>query len=121
PVAKMVAGKYAEGINTYIQSLSYRDLPLEYKILDYKPEEWTMLKSALLLRSMAQTLNSGDKDIQMTNALKLFGKEMIDVLYPDREPMGDPIVDKAGKWDFEPAHLNDSIQALPDELIAISG
>ncbi len=121
PVAKMVAGKYAEGINTYIQSLSYRDLPLEYKILDYKPEEWTMLKSALLLRSMAQTLNSGDKDIQMTNALKLFGKEMIDVLYPDREPMGDPIVDKPEGWNFEPAHLNDTILALPDELIAISG
>ncbi|WKZ61155.1 MAG: penicillin acylase family protein [Cyclobacteriaceae bacterium] len=121
PVAKMVAEKYAEGINAYIQSLSYKDLPLEYKILDYKPEEWTMLKSALLLRSMAQTLNSGDKDIQMTNALKLFGKEMLEVLYPDREPMGDPIVDKPGGWNFEPANLNDSVHALPDELIAISG
>ena len=121
PVAKLVADKYAEGINAYIQSLSYKDLPLEYKLLDYKPEAWTMLKSALLLRSMAQTLNMGDKDMQMTNALKLFGKEMIDVLYPDREPMGDPIVDKPGGWNFKPAHLNDTIHALPDEWIAISG
>src|SRR5690606_12407666 len=121
PTAKMVVSKYAEGINAYIQSLSYKNLPLEYKILDYEPEEWTQLKSALLLRSMAQTLNSGDKDIQMTNALKLFGKEMLDILYPDLEPMGDPIVDKPGGWNFEPVHLNDTIHALPEELIAISG
>ncbi len=121
PVAKMVAFKYAEGINTYIQSLSYKDLPLEYKLMDYAPEEWTPLKSALLLRSMAQTLNIGDKDMQMTNALALFGKEMVDLLYPDVEPVGDPIVDRTDRWDFEPVKTEDTQPALPAELIAISG
>ncbi|QOI98768.1 MAG: penicillin acylase family protein [Flammeovirgaceae bacterium] len=121
PLAKMVVSRYAEGINAYINSLSDKKLPLEYKLLGYKPEPWTMLKSALLLRSMAQTLNMGDKDMQMTNALKLFGKEMVEVLYPDLEPMGDPIVEKPGKWNFEPVPLSDTIQALPDELIKISG
>ncbi|MBX2966908.1 MAG: penicillin acylase family protein [Cyclobacteriaceae bacterium] len=121
PIANMVTNQYAAGVNAYIKSLSYKDLPLEYKLLDYSPEEWTTLKSGLLLRSMAQTLNMGDKDMQMTNALKLFGKEILDVLYPDLEPMGDPIVDKTGNWNFEPVHLNDSIHALPDELIKISG
>ena len=29
----------------------------EYKLLDYAPESWTNLKCALLLKSMAQTLN----------------------------------------------------------------
>jgi len=121
PVAKMVAFKYAEGINMYIQSLSYKDLPLEYKLMDYAPEEWTPLKSALLLRSMAQTLNIGDKDMQMTNALALFGKEMVDLLYPDVEPVGDPIVDRTDRWDFEPVKTEDTPPALPAELIAISG
>lgn len=121
PVASMVVTRYAEGVNAYINSLSDKELPLEYKLLDYKPEKWTTLKSALLLRSMAQTLNMGDKDMQMTNALKLFGKEMLDVLYPDLEPMGDPIVEKPGKWNFEPVPLNDTINALPDELIKITG
>jgi penicillin amidase len=121
PVAKMVATRYAEGINAYITSLSYKELPIEYKLLNYQPEEWTALKSALLLRSMAQTLNMGDKDMQMTNALKLFGKEMIDVLYPDLEMMGDPIVDKPGKWDFEPVPLSDTVNALPDDFIKITG
>ncbi|MCK6618606.1 MAG: penicillin acylase family protein [Cyclobacteriaceae bacterium] len=120
PVAKMVVTRYAEGINAYINSLSDKKLPLEYKLLDYKPEPWTILKSALLLRSMAQTLNMGDKDMQMTNALKLFGREMLEVLYPDLEPMGDPIVEKPGKWNFEPVPLSDTIMALPDELIKIT-
>ncbi|HNK25577.1 MAG TPA: penicillin acylase family protein, partial [Cyclobacteriaceae bacterium] len=72
--SRMIVEKYTEGINQYIASLSYKDLPVEYKLLDYKPEPWTTLKCALLLKSMAQTLNMGDKDIEMTNALKLFGK-----------------------------------------------
>lgn len=121
PLANRVANRYADGINAYIQSLSYKDLPLEYKLMDYAPEEWTPLKSALLLRSMAQTLNMGDKDMQMTNALALFGKEMVDLLYPDLEPMGDPIVDRTDRWDFEPVKTEDTPPALPAELIAISG
>ena len=39
--------KYTEGINAYIQSLSYKTLPFEYKLLDYRPEPWTVLKCAL--------------------------------------------------------------------------
>jgi penicillin G amidase len=121
PQARLVVNNYTEGINAHIRSLRYKDLPLEYKLMDFAPEEWTPLKCALLLKSMAQTLNMGDKDMQMTNALKLFGKEMVDLLYPDREPVGDPIVDKPNGWDFEPVKLDDIPLALPDELIAISG
>lgn len=117
--AVMIADRYTAGINQYIASLSYKELPLEYKLLDYAPEEWTPLKCALLLKSMAQTLNMGDKDIEMTNALSLFGKETIDLLYPDREPTEDPIVDNPGGWKFNPVKLDTIPLALPDELIAI--
>lgn len=60
------------------------------------------MKCALLLRSMAQTLNMGNKDVEMTNALRLFGYEVVNLLYPDREPVGDAIVEKPGKWNFAP-------------------
>jgi|APTNR8051073442_1049403.scaffolds.fasta_scaffold00093_81 penicillin amidase len=117
--AKMIIENYTEGINQYIATLSYKSLPLEYKLLDYQPENWTALKCGLLLKNMAQTLNSGDKDIEMTNALTLFGKETVDLLYPDREPPVDPIVDNAGKWNFVPIKLDTVPMALPEELIAI--
>lgn len=112
--------KYTEGVNRYIESLTYDHLPFEYKLLNYKPEPWTPLKCALLLKSMAQTLNMGDKDIEMTNALKLFGKEMVDLLYPDNEKPGDPVVDKPGAWTFTPVTLDSVPSALPDDLIHIT-
>ncbi len=120
PVAKSMVESYTKGINDYILSLRYEDLPIEYKLLDYEPEPWTNLKVALLLKNMAKTLNVGEKDLEMTNALKLFGKEMLDVLYPDYESVGDPIVDKTDNWKFDPTKINTDIPlALPDELINI--
>jgi penicillin amidase len=115
----MIAEKYTEGINQYIATLDYKSLPLEYKLLDYTPENWTPLKCMLLLKSMAQTLNMGDKDIEMTNALKLFGKETLDLLYPDRELDVDPIVENPGGWKFPPVKLDSVPLALPDELITV--
>lgn len=111
--------QYTEGINQFIASLRYDNLPFEYKLLDYRPEPWTPLKCALLLKNMAQTLNMGDKDIEMTNALHLFGKEMVDLLYPDNEHSGDPIVDKPGQWNFKAVTLDNVPPALPDELIDV--
>jgi penicillin G amidase len=119
PMIKLMIDKYTEGINQYINSLSYKELPFEYKLLDYKPEQWTALKCALLLKNMAQTLNIGDKDIEMTNALKLFGKQVVDVLYPDNESVGDPIVDKPGGWKFKPLLIDSVPLAIPEEIITV--
>ena len=43
---------YVSGVNDYINSLNYKDLPVEYKILDYKPEKWTLLKTFILMEYM---------------------------------------------------------------------
>src|SRR5690606_40592021 len=91
-------------------------LPLEYKLMEYEPEPWTVLKCGLLLKSMAQTLNMGDKDIEMTNALKLYGKEMVDLLYPDPDCDIDPIVNNPGGWNFNPANLAETVNSLPAGL-----
>lgn len=111
--------QYTKGVNHFIESLNYANLPFEYKLLNYEPERWTNLKCALLLKNMAQTLNMGDKDIEMTNALHLYGKQMVDILYPDNEKTGDPIVDNPGGWDFDPITLQGVPMALPSELIAV--
>jgi penicillin G amidase len=111
---------YSQGINQYISTLEYGSLPLEYKLLNYKPEPWTNLKVALLLKNMAKTLNIGDKDIEMTNALKLLGKEKLDILFPDWEGAGDPIVDKKGKWDFKPVKLDSIPMAVPKDYVSIN-
>lgn len=120
PEAMIMVEKYTEGVNAYIQSLGYRNLPFEYKLLDYRPESWTPLKCMLLLKSMAQSLSMGEKDMEMTNALKLFGRDLLAVLYPDREDLRDPVVNNPGGWKFH-STLPDTLPlALPDELIHIS-
>jgi penicillin amidase len=111
--------QYTKGVNRFIASLDYNSLPIEYKLLNYKPEPWTTLKCALLLKNMAQTLNMGDKDLEMTNALKLYGKPLLDLLYPDDENVGDPIVENPGGWNFDPVAFDSVPLALPDELVKI--
>ncbi|GAB4337610.1 MAG: penicillin acylase family protein [Flammeovirgaceae bacterium] len=96
---------YTQGVNSYIESLSYKDYPLEYKLLDYAPERWTILKSALLLKYMANNLSGWDADLEYTNALKTFGREIFDQLYPDTQPYQEPVVRKE-KWDFTPISID---------------
>jgi penicillin G amidase len=110
---------YTSGINAYINQLSDENLPIEYKLMGYRPEPWTDLKVGLFLMNMAKTLNSGENDIELTNALITFGKETLDLLFPDREPVSDPIVDNEGGWKFKPLTL-DSLPAIkPLEVVSI--
>lgn len=119
PIAKEMIDSYTKGINAYIATLDYEDLPFEHKLLNYSPEPWTTIKCAILLKNMAKTLNMGDKDMEMTNVAKLFGKETVALLFPDREEVGDPIVDNAGNWKFAPIRLDTVPLAMPAELVAI--
>lgn len=118
PEVKKIVDQYTAGINAYINSLDYEHLPLEYKLLDYWPEQWTVLKIGLGQSNMSKTLNFAEKDFEMTNALKLFGRETIDLLYPDRERVGDPIVDNPNGWKFQPVTLA-SAPTLPNELVQL--
>ena len=65
---------YVSGINEYIENLNYSDFPIEYKILDYKPEKWTLLKTFILMESMSDMLSSRDTDIEDTYLLNILGK-----------------------------------------------
>jgi penicillin amidase len=91
---------YADGVNSYINQLVAKNYPVEYKLLDYKPEAWSPKKTALLLMYMTKMLAGGDEDIENTNALRLFGKERFDLLYPDFFDITDPIIPKETDWSY---------------------
>lgn len=117
PETNMAITAYTNGVNAYIESLSDYDLPLEYKLLDFKPEPWKNFNTAMLAKNMAQTLNFSDKDKEMTNALTMVGKPMVDLLWPDNENSGDPIIDKPGGWKFPPIKFDTIPLALPNQLV----
>lgn len=91
---------YADGVNAYISQLKPEDFPVEYKILDYKPEAWTPKKTALLLMYMTKMLAGYDVDLEYTNALRLLGKDNFDLLFPDFFDVTDPIIPKETDWSF---------------------
>ncbi|MEL0455209.1 penicillin acylase family protein [Flavobacteriaceae bacterium SZ-1-7] len=91
---------YSEGVNSYIHSLDASDYPIEYKLLDYKPEPWTIKKTALLLMYMTDELCGYDNDLGYTNVLREFGRDRFDLIFPDFFDVNDPIITKETNWDF---------------------
>ena len=108
---------YADGINAYINSLEEGDYPLEYKLLGLKPEPWTILKSGLLLKYMANDLNFRSDDIRDTNLLKLLGRETFDLLFPDIETYTDPIVENIDGWEFEPIPVKETNSTALNDFV----
>jgi penicillin G amidase len=108
---------YSEGVNAYINSLHPGNFPVEYKLLDYSPEEWTPLKTALLLKYMAGDLSGWDADLENTNALKLFGRETFSFLFPDYFGDMDPVIPEGTDWDFEPTEVKAPGDHTPTDYI----
>ena len=103
---------YVKGANTYINSLSPKDYPLEFKFLNYTPEEWTPLKSAIFMKAMAESLSSRETDLEATNALATFGRAQFDFLFPERSEKESPIIPNDVEWNFD-SPLTDKLIKTP--------
>ncbi|MGI8950494.1 MAG: penicillin acylase family protein [Chitinophagaceae bacterium] len=94
PLTKAACDAYTAGVNKYISSLDESQYPIEYKLLDYKPEPWTNLKTALFLKYMSFDLAGSEKDFEKTNAKTVFTKAQFEKLFPQGEDSLDPIIPK---------------------------
>ncbi|HEX2535304.1 MAG TPA: penicillin acylase family protein [Chitinophagaceae bacterium] len=72
---------YTAGVNAYINNLTVKDLPVEYKLLGYQPERWSNLKTALLLKMMAKDLAGFERDLEFTNMQSAFTEQEMRVLF----------------------------------------
>ncbi len=107
PESKQILTQYAKGVNQLISQLGYKDYPFEYKLLDYRPEPWTILKSGLLYKYMSDMLNSNEKDLENTNFKAIYGKGMLDLIYPDVDNYKDPVVERINSWGFKPIYKSE--------------
>lgn len=98
---KNVLQAFTSGVNAYIAQLAPKDYPLEYKIFDYAPEAWSPLKTALVLKYMAQDLALRTDDVSMTNILAKYGKEVSNELFPQGSRYQKPIIPEGTKFDFK--------------------
>ncbi len=102
PEMKATVQAYSDGVNAYIQSLKPEQIPFEYKLLDYKPEAWTPLKTYLFMMFMAYDLTArgATTDLQMTNAKNYFGYDDFNKLYPNVQDSLDPIIPKGTAYGY---------------------
>lgn len=98
PETMAILEAYADGVNAWIDQLKPADYPIEFKLLNYSPEKWSVLKSALVTESMAETLCSKYDDLEATNALAAFGRDTFDYLYPEWNPEQQPVIPDTGQW-----------------------
>lgn len=115
PKAALALNAYSDGVNAYISGLSERELPLEYKLLNYKPEPWTPIKSALFLKNMSFVLASGTDDLKMTNILRKYGKAIAEDLFPNYPFQESPIIPVGTLLDFKPV----PIPAGPNDFVGL--
>ncbi len=94
PTIKAACDAYTAGVNAYITTLTESSLPVEYKLIGYKPEMWSNLKTSLFLKYMSYDLAAHEDDFEMTNAKNFFSAADFSNLFPDVQDSLDPIIPK---------------------------
>ncbi len=92
PVSKAEADSYTAGVNAYITNLKESELPIEYKLLGYKPELWSNLKTALFLKFMSLDLAGYESDFEYTNLRSVLGYATFNKMFPVSQDSLDPII-----------------------------
>lgn len=111
---KKVLDAYTEGVNAYIDQLTASTLPLEYRLLNYRPEHWSNLKTALFLKYMSYDLTGSENDIEYTNAKSVLSRELFDKFYPMTQDSLSPIVPRGTV--FQAASVHPVAPASADSL-----
>jgi penicillin G amidase len=90
---------YVEGINAWIDQLSPRQYPFEYKLLDYSPEHWNPVKSAGIIMFMNRDLTFGNSSLRLSALKAKWGEEAVAAFFDTPPKFNEPIVSRQD-WDF---------------------
>ncbi len=107
---RILVENYSKGVNAWIENLRGKDLPVEYKILNYKPEPWTPLQCAFLLKYMAYDLTANrSSDLENTKVVQTLGFDVWKDWFP--ENFDEPVIPIGTQWATteQHQHLDSSI------------
>lgn len=108
---------YTAGVNAYIDGLSYKQLPMEYKLLDYRPEPWTNLNTCVLLKLMAWDLTGRTEDFTQTSAHAALGAQQYAALFPELTDSTYPIIPRGTPWNFKPVRVDTPKADTPEAVL----
>ncbi len=78
PELRSALENYAAGVNAYVASLDDSTLPIEFKILQYKPRSWTQADSIVIGKILADALSSTWRQDLLKASLLSLPKDKID-------------------------------------------
>src|SRR4030095_5503999 len=87
PSARALLEAYAKGVNAYIDSLDAKDLPPEFRLLQYKPRPWTPADSLIVVKLFFESLSNTWRLDVMREALAVLPKEKLAALLPETSPI----------------------------------
>lgn len=107
PKSKQILNAYSNGVNYFIQ-INNSKLPLEFDVLDYKPEPWKPEHSLEVIRMMGWELNfSWYCEYAFGEIVKKFGPEKAKDFFPDYDEKGPFIIKSEKEKDKKTALGND--------------
>ncbi|GAB7017759.1 penicillin acylase family protein [Halostagnicola bangensis] len=80
---------YADGVNA---AMEREDLPLEFRLLDYAPREWTPVDSLLMDKQIAWDLTGNFDELRRAIVADRLGEDVVEELFPDRMDHETPII-----------------------------
>src|SRR6185503_5007612 len=87
PQSRKVMEAYANGVNAYIDSLTDKNLPPEFKILQYKPKPWKPIDSLVVVKIFFEALSDTWHIDLMREALAVLPAEKRAALLPEVSPI----------------------------------
>lgn len=83
PEVRAALENYARGVNAYIATLDAATLPVEFKILQYKPTPWTPSDSMMVGKILAEALSNTYQRDLLRDSLKNFdAQKLADITNP---------------------------------------
>ncbi len=82
---------YTNGVNCFIDQLTYKNYPYEFKLLHYTPESWTVEKTILVSVFMGYLSRNRD-DLDFARLQQLFSEPELTELYPLFSKIAYPII-----------------------------
>jgi penicillin amidase len=83
---------YVQGINSYIEELRPEELPIEFRLMEYRPEKYTIERVLGILQYMVYDLTYRSDDRDYSTVLARLGGEAFEELYPRDSRLFAPII-----------------------------
>lgn len=94
---------YARGVNAYISSLDDASLPLEFRMLQYRPRPWTPADSIVIGKSFAEVLSTTWMHDLMRAAFAKLPPEKYKAIFPSSSPLDVPVVGTDDEREAKPS------------------